>query len=120
MKSLRPKGADVVIDTTGRSEAFAECIALLRWEGQFLMQGYYPKPVTFDFHATHAKKPTIAVTCGIGDTARVLELLQYGKLKWREMVTDLVPVAQAPELYGRLAKGDPDLLGVAFDWRTCG
>ena len=117
VKSWRPNGADVVIDTTGRSEAFAECIGLLRWEGQFLMQGYYPRPITFDFHATHNKKPKIAISCGIGDMTRVMELLRYGKLNWREMVTDCVPVAQAPAMYARLAKGDPDLLGVVFDWR---
>lgn len=117
VKSLRPRGADVVIDTTGRSEAFAECVSWLRWEGQFLLQGYYPKPITFDFHATHMKKPKIAITCGIGDTARSLELLQYDKLRWRELVTDLLPVAQAPGVYQRMAKSDPDVLGVVFDWR---
>jgi threonine dehydrogenase-like Zn-dependent dehydrogenase len=115
--SLRPKGADVVIDTTGRSEAFAECVDLLRWEGQFLMQGWYPKPVAFDFHATHLKKPTIAVTCGIGDTDRVLERIKYNKLQWRPLVTDLLPLRDAPTMYDRLAKNDPNVLGVVFDWK---
>jgi 2-desacetyl-2-hydroxyethyl bacteriochlorophyllide A dehydrogenase len=115
--SLRPNGADLVIDTTGRSEAFAECVALLRWEGQFLMQGWYPKPITFDFHATHMKKPKIAITCGIGDTDRTLELMRYGKLDWRPLVTDLVPVGDAPAIYQKLAANDPDTLGVVFDWK---
>lgn len=117
VRSLRPNGADVVIDTTGRSAAFAECIDLLRWDGQFLLQGYYPDPITFDFHTTHMKKPRISITCGIGDTDRTLELLRYGRLRWRELVTDLHPVAEAPAVYKRMAAGDPTILGAVFDWR---
>lgn len=117
VRNIKPNGADAVIDTTGRSEAFAECIDLLRWEGQFLMQGYYPKPITFDFHATHMKKPKIAVTCGIGDTVRTLELMRTGKLNWRELVTHLVPVNEAPALYEKMANADPEILGVVFDWK---
>lgn len=116
VKSLRPVGADVVIDTTGRSEAFAECIDLLRPKGQFLLQGYYPRPITFDFFATHLKRPTIAITCGIGDTDRVLELLKYGKLNLRPLISHVVPVAEAPSLYAKMAAGDSDVLGAVFDW----
>jgi 3-hydroxyethyl bacteriochlorophyllide a dehydrogenase len=117
VRKLRPNGADVVIETTGRAEAFKDCIDLLRWEGSLLLQGYYPKPITFDFHHTHMKKPTIAVSCGIGDTRRTLELIRHGKLHWREMVTDLVDVREAPAIYERMAANDPDMLGVVFDWR---
>ncbi|MEJ7652531.1 MAG: zinc-binding dehydrogenase [Chloroflexia bacterium] len=118
VRSLRPQGADVVIDTTGRSDQFEPCIDLLRWEGSFLMQGWYPDPVVFDFHATHHKKPTIAVTCGFGpnETTRVLDLMRYGKLRFREVVSHLSPPDEAPAIYARLAAADPDMLGVVFDW----
>lgn len=116
VRSLRPGGADVVIDTTGRSEAFAEAIDLIKVQGQFLMQGYYPRPITFEFFATHLKRPTIAISCGIGDTGRVLELLKYKKLNLRSLVTDVVPVGDAPAIYKKLADGDPHGLGVVFDW----
>lgn len=116
VRALRPAGADVVIDTTGRSEAFAECIDLLRVQGQFLMQGYYPRPVTFDFHATHLKRPTIAISCGIGDTDRVLDMLRYGRLNLRPLVTHLVGLEQAPDLYARMAASDPEIMGAVFNW----
>lgn len=118
VRSMKPAGADVVIETTGRSDQFAPCISLLRWEGQLLLQGYYPDPITFDFHTTHAKKPTIAVTCGhdFGGVAVSMELMGQGKLHFRELITDLLPFASAPEVYPRLAAGDPSILGVVFDW----
>ena len=64
------------------------------------------------------KKPKIAVTCGFGldETADCLRLLAYGKLRLRELVSHLVPVAQALEIYPALNQGDPAYLGVVFDW----
>ena len=119
IRSLKPDGADVVIETTGQAALFAECVALLRWEGQLLLQGWYADPITFDFHTTHLKKPTVSVTCGMdnGVIGTCLNLMAQGKLHWRDLVTDLVPVADAPALYTRLAAGDPNALGVVFDWQ---
>ena len=36
---LKPSGADVVIETTGRAEQFAPCIDLMRTQGQLLLRG---------------------------------------------------------------------------------
>lgn len=120
VRSIRPKGADVVIETTGRSDQFAPAIDLLRWEGQLLMQGWYPEPITFDFNITHGKKPTIAITCGFDEKncAAIIELMQHGKLSLDSLITHRVPVAQAPELYGRMAQNDAEVLGVVFDWNA--
>jgi 3-hydroxyethyl bacteriochlorophyllide a dehydrogenase len=117
--SICPKGADAVIETTGRADQFATCVDLLRWEGQILLQGWYAQPISFDFHATHMKKPRVAVTCGFDfiDAATCLNLLRYEKLKLRELVSHLVPIAEAPGIYPRLAKNDPSFLGVVFDWK---
>ncbi len=119
VRALKPAGADVVIETTGRSDQFAPCVDLLRWEGQLLLQGWYPDPITFDFHTTHSKKPTIAITCGYDDdeVATSLELLRYNKLQYRELVTHLVPFRDAPQIYQQMVANDPSVLGVVFDWR---
>lgn len=118
VRSLRPNGADIVVDTTGRADQFAPCIDLLRWEGQFLLQGWYPDPITFDFHRTHGKKPTIAITCGMDspDIATSLELMRYNKLHYRELITHLLPFTEAPKMYTRFLEQDPSILGVVFDW----
>ena len=118
VRGLREKGADAVIETTGRSDQFAPCIDLLRWEGQLLLQGWYPKPITFDFHTTHLKKPRVAIACGMDlpDTALCLELMRWRKLNFRDLVTDLAPVESAPDIYRRMLANDPDILGAVFDW----
>lgn len=118
VRSIKPDGADVIIETTGRSEAFAPCIEMLRPLGQLLLQAWYPRPISFDFHQTHLKRPTIAVTCGhdgIG-IAGCLDLLGRQKLHLRELTTHLLPFGEAPAIYANLLAGDPDVLGVIFDW----
>lgn len=119
VRAIKPEGADVVIETTGRSDAFAPCIEMLRPLGQLLLQAWYPRPISFDFDRTHGKRPTIAVTCGhdgIG-IASCLDLLSRRKLRLRELTTHLLPFHEAPSLYPKLLEGEADILGVAFDWR---
>ena len=118
LKTLRTNGIDAVIETTGRADCFAPCVDLLRWEGHLLLQGWYPQPITFDFHATHLKKPRVAVTCGFdfADVGICLQLQRFGKLKLRELVSHFVPISEAPRIYPRLAANDPSFLGVVFDW----
>ena len=112
---LRPDGADVVIDTTGRSAMFQTAVDLLRRRGRIVLQGWYPDAIQFDFHQTHLKLPTIATPCGIGDTAKVLNLLALGRLDWGPLITDTVSPLQAGEIYRQLSAGT-DQLGVVFDW----
>jgi 2-desacetyl-2-hydroxyethyl bacteriochlorophyllide A dehydrogenase len=118
VRSIRPKGADAVIETTGRADQFAPCVDLLRWEGHLLLQGYYPQPVTFSFHDTHMKKPRVAVTCGCdaGEAQTCMQLMRYGKLNFTGLATHVVGVNQAPEMYERLRTNDDSVLGVVFDW----
>ncbi|MEI9997918.1 MAG: zinc-binding alcohol dehydrogenase [Verrucomicrobiota bacterium] len=113
-----PGGVDAVIETTGRADLFATCVDLLRWEGHLLLQGWYSQPISFNFHATHLKKPRVAVTCGFdfADTSTCLKLLEHRKLKLRELVSHVAPPSAAPDIYPQLAKNDPGFMGVVFDW----
>jgi len=113
---LRPAGADVVIETTGRSDMFSLCVDLLRWEGQFALQGFYPEPITFNFNHTHGKKPKIAVPCGQDDDPIVFDFFRRRQLQYRALITHVVSPDEAPELFVRMAKADPEIVGVVFDW----
>ena len=118
VKSLKPAGADIVIETTGRSDMFKLCVDLLRWEGQIALQGFYADPITFDFNHTHGKKPTIAVPCGTEDDPIVFDFLLRRQLQYRGLISHVASPEQAPALYERMAKADPEISGVVFDWGT--
>src|SRR5262249_45535699 len=70
---------DVVIDATGRADAFEAYVPLLAREGCLCLQGYYATPLTLDFHAAHLKR--LAVRCPGGldlfDYETVLRLLRH-------------------------------------------
>ncbi|MDA3961530.1 MAG: zinc-binding alcohol dehydrogenase [Planctomycetota bacterium] len=114
--AIKPGGADVVIDTTGRSPALTEAVDLLRIEGQILLQAWYPEPISFDFHHVHMKRPHIAISCGVGSIPETLHLMRYHKLDLEPLISHVVPPSEAPAIYRRMAERDSDVLGVVFDW----
>ena len=62
-----PDGADVVTDTTGDHRIFDRCLGLIHREGRITLQGYYPDPISVDFHPTHLQRPTVTFPCGWDD-----------------------------------------------------
>jgi 2-desacetyl-2-hydroxyethyl bacteriochlorophyllide A dehydrogenase len=116
LATLAPDGADIVIDTTGVAKLFSQFVDLLRVDGHLLLQGWYPQPISFDFHDTHLKRPRIAISCGIGDTQAILKLMATDKLVWRPLVSHLVPVNDAPAVYQSMLDGDRSIMGVVFEW----
>ena len=120
LQGLAPGGVDVVIESTGRADQFAASIDRLRTQGTLLLQGYYKDRIEIDFHPTHIKKPTIAAACGFGDMNLALSLLRWGKVRFRSLVTHLAQPGEGGDLFARMEAGDPDILGVVFDWVSLG
>jgi len=116
LRELAPGGVDVVIETSGRADQFAPSVGRIRTQGTVLLQGYYQQHIDIDFHPTHIKKPTIAAACGFGDMRLAMSLLRWHKVRFRGLVTHLAAPRDAPELFARMERGDPDVLGVVFDW----
>jgi 2-desacetyl-2-hydroxyethyl bacteriochlorophyllide A dehydrogenase len=113
-----PDGADVVIDTTGNSEMFSSCLALVRPEGRISLQGYYPEPIRIDFHPTHLKRPTISVPCGWDedDDARIATDLADGRLTIAPLITHQFGYEQAAEAYKLVMEQPDQTLGLVFRW----
>ena len=66
-------------------------------------------------HGTEAK---IETSCHFkGDDLRVLlALYEQGSLRIKPMVSHIVSIDEAPQIYKMLAHKANDLLGVIFDW----
>ena len=52
------------------------------------------------------------------DMRTLLRLTAAGKFKPSAMQSEIAKPEDAPEIFRRLVKGDPDMLGVLFDWRN--
>lgn len=121
IQKIKPEGADVVIETTGKSELLDFCINLLKTGGKLVLQGYYPASLTFDSLLLHLKQITIFNPCDDGGEEcekKVLKLIEEGKVKLYPLITHLIDYQKSPEMFKLMIEKPGEVLGVVIDWRT--
>jgi 2-desacetyl-2-hydroxyethyl bacteriochlorophyllide A dehydrogenase len=113
-----PSGADIVIDTTGDHRMFDRCLALIRPEGRIAMQGYYPDPISIDFHPTHMKRPLVSFPCGWDDefNGELAEDMAQGRIAITPLITHRIPFQDAPDAYELVVNHPESSLGMVLDW----
>ena len=118
MREEAPDGADVVIDTTGISSIFGECLGLIRHEGRIAMQGYYPDPIEIDFHPTHIQRPTVTFPCGWDDqfNDQLAQDMADGGIAIDPLITHRFSAADAAEAYELVMAHPEESLGMVFSW----
>jgi len=114
-----PEGVDVLVETSGIGEVFDQALILPRQQGIVCVQGHYPYALSFSFRRAHWKQLRMEFPCAWGGTAnllRVLGMMATRRLAVEPLITHRLPYTQAPEAYRAMLAGDPDMLGVVFDW----
>lgn len=114
----RPDGADVAIDTTGDSRMFDRCLGLIRREGRITMQGYYPDPISIDFHPTHMQRPLVSFPCGWDDEFNedLADDMATGRIEIDPLITHRVPFREAQDAYDLVIEHPERSLGMVLDW----
>jgi 2-desacetyl-2-hydroxyethyl bacteriochlorophyllide A dehydrogenase len=114
------EGADVVIDTTGDHRIFDRCLRLIHREGRITMQGYYPEPISIDFHPTHMQRPTVTFPCGWDDEFNDELALDMatGRIAIEPLITHRIPYPEAPSAYELVLEHPERSLGMVLDWTT--
>ncbi len=112
------EGADVVIDTTGDHRVFPRCLGLIHREGRIAMQGYYPEPISIDFHPTHLQRPTVTFPCGWDDefNGELAEDMAGGRIAIEPLITHRIPFEEAPSAYQLVLKHPEQSLGMVLVW----
>jgi 2-desacetyl-2-hydroxyethyl bacteriochlorophyllide A dehydrogenase len=113
-----PEGADVVIDTTGDHRVFGRCLELIRREGRIMMQGYYPEPISIEFHPTHLKRPTVTFPCGWDDeyNTGLAADMATGAVTIAPLITHRIPFQNAPAAYELVLQHPEQSLGMVLSW----
>ncbi|MBM3494391.1 MAG: zinc-binding dehydrogenase [Armatimonadetes bacterium] len=88
--------------------AHGGCIGMMAVRGE----------VAYPWSMLHGTEARIETSCHFSrDDLRVLLfLVRQGAVRMAPVISDVLPISDAPPLYERLAAGDPALLGVVFDW----
>jgi 2-desacetyl-2-hydroxyethyl bacteriochlorophyllide A dehydrogenase len=110
---------DVVIDATGRSDAFAAYVPLLAREGCLCLQGYYATPLTLDFHPAHLKRIKVCCPGGLDLVDYQTMLRVLSRVDVKELIGLEIPVAEAPARLAELLLGSPsDSVCALIQWRS--
>jgi bacteriochlorophyllide a dehydrogenase len=118
VREERPDGADVVIDTTGISSMYERCRDLIRHEGKIMMQGYYPDPISIEFHPTHLTRASVTFPCGWDDEENddIADDMKTGVLAIDPLITHRIAFRDAAEAYELVVEHPEASLGMVFDW----
>lgn len=118
VREENPEGADVVIDTTGDHRMFDRCLGIIRREGRIGMQGYYPDPISIDFHPTHLQRPLVSFPCGWDDenNGELADDMATGRIAIDPLITHRIPFRDAQEVYDMVVEHPERSLGMVLDW----
>jgi len=127
-RTLQPAGADVVVDSTGALPVLQQSVLLAKakpWDNtlteptRLVIQGSYPENVIFDYHQAFFRELAVHFPRDnqTRDLQAVLRFLGSGRLKTRDLVSEICPPGDAPRIYSALRAAKPGLLTAVFQWR---
>ena len=115
-----PDGVDIVLETASSGKTILWAIDMLKYEGQLVLNGYYPPGESMlDWQWLRSKE--ITTYCPNSVTPRRLEetanLIQQGHIKVKELITHEFNFSQAPDAYKMLLDKSADFLGIVLNWK---
>jgi 2-desacetyl-2-hydroxyethyl bacteriochlorophyllide A dehydrogenase len=124
---LQPQGADVVVDATGAAPVLQQSILLAKskpWDNtlteptRLIVQGSYPENVVFDYQQAFMRE--LAVHFPRDNQARdvqaVLRFLASGRLKVRDLISEVCAPCDAQGVYTALRAAKPGLVTAVLRW----
>lgn len=121
VKRIYPDGVDVVLESTGISRLIIDCLKMVKLNGTFCFQGWYPGEIIFPFEIPHEKQMKMVFPFawdGNRALMHVLDLLENGKLNIEPLISHKIKYDDAPRIYPDLVKGVvKEVMGIVIDWR---
>lgn len=122
-----PEGVDILVDATGYAPVMKEAVELVRplpWTPEpgrgpkYVIQGSYAGNFEMPYHPAFMNELEILLPrdCAHSEMAAVLDFIARKRLSVGDLISEVAPPAQAPELYARLAEKGTPLMTVVFDW----
>lgn len=115
-----PDGVDIVLETASSNKTVRMAIEMLAYEGQLIMNGFYPgSEGLIDWHWLRTKE--ITTYCPNSRTRvrleATLKMISQGHLKVKELVTHEFGIQDAEKAYGMLLDRSAKFLGNIINWK---
>jgi len=110
---------DCILDTAGVKSLFFDIAeAGLLAHGGVMGALAVRSETTFPWSMMHGTEASIEVSChfGLDDLRVLLHLMSHDEIRMEPLISHIISVDEAPEIYGMLRDRAGDLLGVIFDW----
>lgn len=117
VRDVKQDGADVVVDTTGKTELIDWCVSLARQGAKIVWQGWYPGRVSFDFHPAHGKRVKMIFPCSWEGEGVVLDMLAKKQITIDPLITAVFDASQAEDAYKLMLSDPQSFLGITLKWR---
>jgi len=117
VREIKPDGADVVVETAGKTELIDWCVKLARQGAKIVWQGWYPGRVSFDFHPAHMKRVRMLFPCSYEGEDAVLDMMAKGQLAIEPLITAVFSASDAVRAYELMLSDPSDFLGITLRWR---
>jgi 3-hydroxyethyl bacteriochlorophyllide a dehydrogenase len=127
-RAVFPDGVDTLLDATGVPAVVRANLPLLRgksWGNSYepspklVLLASFPGEIALDYQETLFNKETEVVTCRTylpHERERVLRLLATGELDVAAVLSEVVPVAEAPAAFRRLREEPAEHITFVLDW----
>ncbi len=129
------EGVNTVVEVTGSAAALQQALEYIAWEGRISLLGCTRiSDVPIDFYKyihcrgiqlfgahtySRAKQESSSHHWTENDDYKAfLKLAANGKMKTKEIISEIVSPTEAPEIYSMLAEEKNPPLGIVFDWRN--
>jgi len=120
IKQRYSSGIDIVLETASSQKTVLEGIAMLKKEGQLILNGFYPYPYDsrLDWHWIRRKELTLYFPDSRNRIRlySTLKLLSSGEIIIAPLVTCTFPWERAQEAYSMLLDSPEKYLGLVLDW----
>jgi 2-desacetyl-2-hydroxyethyl bacteriochlorophyllide A dehydrogenase len=124
---LQPKGADVVVDATGAVPVLQQSILLAKskpWDNslteptRLVVQGSYPGNLVFNYQEAFIRELVVHFPRDNQprDVQAVLRFLAGGRLKIRDLISEVCAPGNAQRIYTALRAGTPGLVTAVLHW----
>lgn len=116
LQETEGKGANVTIEAVGYAKTFADAVSITRMGGHIVAVGNLQKKAEFDLQQLVAKEHTFTGSyASSGEFRDCIELVASGKINAEPLISDVLPLAEGPDAFGRLLKAEENLLKIVLE-----
>ena len=116
LQETENKGANVTLEAVGYAKTFADAVSITRMGGYIVAVGNLEKKAEFDLQQLVAKEHTFTGSyASSGEFRDCIGLVASGKINVEPLISDVLPLKEGTDAFGRLLKAEENLLKIVLE-----